>query len=130
MHKFVEKNMDKLPEFSSYKKPEKNTVAPNGQPGFVMKQDDFNKVYNTLVSALKPSGPWEHGVTVRVTNLSNKTIDDGTHALVSTRFHRNPIDGAGKVTFEEGVPKGTTSAIHPNALSQATVEPFNPDESA
>lgn len=124
MHRFVEKNIDKVSEFRAYKNPDKNTVAPNGQPGFVMKEDAFNKVYNTLVSALKPSGPFKDGVTLRVTNLTNRRIANGTHAIVSTRFQRDPIGGSGNVTFEEGVQKA--SVVHPTAMVEPTVEPFEP----
>lgn len=131
VHKFVEKNLDnaKLPEFREYKNPKNSTIAPNNQPGFIMKEKDFDKVYNTLTTALKPVGPWEDGVTIKVTNLSGKTIPSDTHALVSTKFHRNPIDTertSAPITFEDASKK--PSAIHPTALTTPTVVPFEPEK--
>lgn len=131
VHRFVEKNMDKLPEFKKFTKPEYRTVVQE-KDAFVMAEPEFKKVHETLATSLKPVGPWEHGVTVSVTNLSNKQIAAGAHALVSTKFHRTPIDRdatAGSVVYEEGYTPGATtvaSLVHPKAISEPKVEPLEP----
>lgn len=131
VHRFVEKNMDKLPEFKKFTKPEFRTVVQD-KDAFVMAEPEFKKVHETLATSLKPVGPWEHGVTVSVTNLSNKDTPAGTHALVSTKFHRTPVNRDAvmpSVVYEEGYTPGTStvaSIVHPKAISEPKVEPLEP----
>lgn len=131
---FIDKNRKgPLTEFQKFNRPEFSSKTPHGTPAYVMTEDEFNKVYKTLTTSLKPTSPWEHGVTVRVTNIGTDTIDENTHALVTTKFHRLPIeakdDRAHQFSFDEPVDKKSgapLNPIHPKATSEPTVEPFNP----
>jgi hypothetical protein len=92
----------------------KTTLAPDGQSAIIMEKGHFDTAHDTLHKMLNVTSPFKDGLTSRVTNIGDNTIQASTPTMVHLTIHRTAFNPTA------GLVPMTNKAVHAIDLSKST----------